>query len=148
MKRRDFHPNPLALLRPVPKAVRDQLMTRAYSALDAISRGQHPGESEWRDLADVCNVVETLTLTMRLLPPLTIACVETASESLREAAHRFSETQTVRVDGAGLTALRGLLEIYDQALQQLTEATMTKAFRETQRAVQQKLRDGAEAVTL
>lgn len=145
---RDHLPNPLARLMPVPRAVRDRLVLRAYTALEAIARGEHPGEQEWRDLADVINVLETLTLTMRRLPVLTMAYVETASESLRDAVKRFDSTQTVRVDGPGLAALRGALEIYEQAMATFTEAVMLEAFETTKRVIEQKLRDGAEAVTL
>jgi hypothetical protein len=148
MKRTHIHRNPLAMLMPVPKAVRDRLMTRAYSALDAIARGEHPGESEWRDLADVVNVVETLAIEMKSLPALALAYTETASQSLREAARRFNDTKTVRLDAAGLTALRGLLEIYGQCLETMTERHMERAFARTKEAIEQKLRDGAEAVTL
>jgi hypothetical protein len=142
------HRNPLARLMPVSKEVRDRLTLRAYSALEAIARGEHPGEEEWRDLADVCNVVETLTLDMRRLPALTLAYTETASESLRDAAHRFSDTRKIRVDGPGLASLRGLLEIYSQALEALTERVMEEAFARTKQVIEKKLRDGAEAVTV
>jgi hypothetical protein len=148
MKRAAVHRNPLARLMPVPKPVRDRLMTRAYSALDAIARGEHPGESEWRDLADVVNVIETLTVDLKRLPPLTLAYTETASQSLREAARRFIDTQTVRLDAAGLSALRGLLEIYQQCLETFTERQMEEAFQRTKECIEQHLRNGAEAVTL
>lgn len=148
MKRQTMQRNPLARLMPIRKEVREQLMLRAYSALEAITAGRHPGESEWRDLADVVNVVETLTVDLKRLPPLTLAHTETASQSLRDAARRFKDTNTVRLDAAGITALRSVLEIYDQCLGTFTERAMEEAFQRTKDVIEQMLRKGAEAVTL
>ena len=128
--------NPLAAMQPAPLAERERLMARFRSSLHTIAAGSHPGEEEWRDLSDAINTVETLALHQRKLlaeevMPTVTACIA----AMVGAANRFKAGQGMRLDGAGLEALRDVLAIYEQCLEGLTEREMALAQAETQRRV-------------
>lgn len=128
--------NPLAALRPAPKEQRDRVMGQFLSALDTMARGSHPGEEEWRSLSDAVNSVETLALHMGKLDPAEVMPTVTACiAAMVGAANRFKAGQGMRLDGAGLEALRDVLAIYAHRLEGLTEHEMSQAQAETQRRV-------------
>jgi hypothetical protein len=126
MKRRTHYPNPLAMLMPAPKSQRDALMLRFYSALEAISKGSAPGQEEWRDLADACNVLETLVEQKRL-PIEASEAIEKSISALHDAAIRYRQGKAIRLSATGLQALRDTLVMYEQCLALLTERQMHQA---------------------
>ena len=147
-KRSSYRPrvvlsDPLSLLRPAPKPQRDVVMARFLTALDAMARGDHPGEAEWRDLSDAINTVETLAL--HIDPPKLVAAevmplVNDAIAAMVGAAKRFKAGQRMGVDGPGLQALREVVAVYDKCLHHLTEHEMALAQQETERRIHAILR--------
>lgn len=137
--------DPLLLLRPAPKADADAVMLRFLTALETVAGGSHPGEAEWRDLADAINTVETLALTMhRLVPQEVMPTVNAAIAAMVGAANRYRAGGGMRVDGPGLVALRDVVGIYGQCLEELTGREMAMARAETIRRMQAVLRRRSE----
>lgn len=133
--------NPLAMMRPASQDQRDRVLMRFLSALDAMARGEYPGEAEWRDLSDAINTVETLAVTLRKLQPAeAMPLVNAAIAAMVGAAKRFKAGQGMRLDAAGLQALRDVVDVYRQCLEGLTEREMAQAQAETQRRVNLLLR--------
>lgn len=125
--------NPLAYIAPAPKADRDALMLRFNSALDALARQQHPGEEEWRLVADAINTVETLVDPMgRLLHDEVMPSVDRAIKGMGDAARRFREGKSMRLSADGLEAVRDVIAVYQQCLDGLTGAEMDEARHRTQ----------------
>lgn len=130
--------NPLTALSPMPKAKRDIVMGRFRSSLDTMARGSNPNAVEWRDMADLCNLVDTLALQMgRLIPEEVIPSVKAATESMKQAARRYRESDVMRLDAAGLEALRDVISIYEQCLEGLTQREIEQARAETERRVRE-----------
>ncbi|HEV6964618.1 hypothetical protein [Roseateles sp.] len=128
--------DPLSLLRPADPERRGKVLLQFYTALEAMARGEHPGEEEWRSLSDCVNTVETLALTLGKLDPAEVMpTVNAAIAGMVGAANRFKAGQGMRLDGPGLEALRDVVDIYRQALDGLTEREMAMAQAETQRRV-------------
>ena len=127
--------NPLLLIQPTPKAERDATMLRFYSALDAMTRGEHPGEEEWRDMSDAVNLVETLVDMGRLSAEQVMPTVHSAVDVMRKAAHRYFSGQAMRVDGPGLQSLREVLDVYGQCMERLTGYEIAKAAELTQERI-------------
>lgn len=145
--------NPLAAMQPAPKAVRESLIAGFRSSLLTMTNGKHPGEEEWRLLSDAINTVETMTLgdhpkliAAEVMPTVT-ACIA----GMVAAANRFKAGQGMRLDAAGIAALRDVIDIYEQCCEGLTEREMGQAQAETQRRVNWLLRNpkpGHTQVTL
>lgn len=129
--------NPLDLLVPAPATQATVTALRFRSALDMLARHQHPGEAEWRDLADVVNLVETLALEMNQFadPGPAMALVRLATADMSAAAERFKAGQGLRLSGVGLQAMRELVDLHEECLRTLTAAAMGKAKRLTEARV-------------
>ncbi|MGL4576997.1 MAG: hypothetical protein ACRCV9_19570 [Burkholderiaceae bacterium] len=144
--------DPLSILRPASKERADKVMLTFYTALDDISSGRSPGESEWRSLADAINTVETLTLHQRkLVKAEVMPTIQQATEAMVDAAKQFERAGVIRVSGPGLQALRDVVDIYGQCCEALTEREMALAQAETQRrvhALQRAKRPANEVVML
>jgi hypothetical protein len=144
-KRSNYRPksvisNPLTMLRPATKAEKDSVMLRFRSSLATLTTGKHPGGEEWRDMSDAINTVETLALGMgKLVPAEVMPDVNEAIASMVKAARRFQTGQGMRLDSAGLAALRNVLDVYEQCLDGLTAREMAVAQAETQRRVNELL---------
>lgn len=145
-KRSNYRPkpvmtNPLAAMRPAEPEARRRTMATFESAFMMMLCGQHPGEEDWRLLSDAVNTVETLALSQRkLVPAEVMPDVTAAIAGMVGAANRFKAGHGMRLDAAGITALRHVLDIYEQCLEGLTEREMAAAQAETQRRVNELLR--------
>lgn len=125
----------MRVLPPAPAAASALLMTRFRSALRMIEAGQHPGADEWRELADVINTLEMLVNMSELDHDEVMPCVDQAIKGMAEAAIRWRAGEPLRLDQAGLNAVRDALAIYEQCLAGLSGATMAQARRETDRRI-------------
>ena len=124
--------DPLSLLRPASPERSRGVMLAFLTALDEIARGKHPGEEEWRSLADCINTLETMVMMQMIGGELMMPTVNAAIEAMATAAKRYRAGQGMRLDGAGLDALRKVVDIYGQCLELLTERQMALAQQRTQ----------------
>jgi hypothetical protein len=145
-KRSSYRPrtlmtDPLLLLKPAPKSERDAVMLRFLTALETVASGDHPGEQEWRDLADAVNTVETLALKLgKLVPDEVMPVVNAAIAAMVLASRRYLAGQGMRVDGPGLQALRDVVAIYGECMERLTGREMAVARYETIKRMEALLR--------
>lgn len=132
---------PFTLTRKAPKEKADKVLLIFLTALETMARGEHPGEAEWRDLSDAVNTVETLAVGLRKLDEAEVMpLVHRAIGAMVGASSRFKAGQGMRLDGAGLQALRDVIDVYAQCLEGLTEHEMALAQAETQRRLNRVLR--------
>lgn len=133
--------DPLAKLAPALAAERKLLIGRYRSDLEAMARGQDPSIDDWRELSDVVNLVETLTLVQGLLDiDATMPAVRAATDGMVAAAARYRATGRFGLDGAGLQALREVVDIYEQAAAGFTRYVMTEASRLTRARISEALK--------
>jgi len=156
-KRSNYRPrmviaDPLSLLRPASKDRRDSVMREFLTALHELSNGRDPGVEEWRSLSDAINTVETLATRLENLDAKEVMpTVNAAIAGMVAASERFKAGKGMRLDAAGLDALRDVVSIYSQCLESLTEREMAVAQAETQRRVNEIYRrkeQGHEVVSL
>lgn len=141
--------NPLTFIKPLDRDQQRSLLLRAHTALNAMTTGQQAGPNEWRDLADVLNIIETMALHTGHLDIAQVGpSCEQVTQSMRAAQGRFKRGLGLRMDGLGLQALRLLLSIYGDALAVLTAHEVAGIIKETQRQVAKAARDNANVVAL
>lgn len=149
MKRQKIHRNPLARLMPVPREVRERFVLRAYTALESLISGKSGDDVEaWRDLADVVNVTETLSVHLKKLDAQAIVYTSQANKAMRESQQRYKEGKSLRLDYQGIESMRAVLQIYEQVLTHLTERQVEEAFQRTADEVRKLIKSGVEAVSL
>lgn len=110
------------------KASLDALQMRELSALEAITHG-HGGLQDWRDLADVINLCETAA-RMGIGPEALPACA-LAQDTLLDAAKRFEDTGKMGLTGAGIKALRDVIEYHHLQRQSIARSQYEQIIRKT-----------------
>jgi hypothetical protein len=123
--------NPLAPIMPMGKARATQCMLAFYTALGEIIAGRHPGRSEWRDLADVCNVVERLVRRGDYPADETMPLIDAASKGMKAAAHQFEDNGQMRLSIDSVLALQSLLKLHQEFLEVFPEREVLLVIAET-----------------
>jgi hypothetical protein len=119
--------DPLHRLQPAKPEQRMRVLARFGASIEQLAKGQMPSMAEWRELADMCNTLETLILHMRELDMQHLPDVTAAMLALLRAANRNKSHGKPALDGPGLEALRDCYSMYCQCAEELTEATMSRA---------------------
>lgn len=114
------------------------------SSLDTIARGQHPGKDEWQDMADVVNVLVTLKAQGRI--EVDGAEIERVEQAMVEAAGRYKAGRPLRMDGAGLVALQGLVHAWLELARTMTRAQLQRVRDDTDARVRAAVRSGKATV--
>lgn len=91
------------------KATLDALTMRILSALEAMTHGNGT-LADFRELVDLSNVCETAGLSG--LGPEVLPWCKKADDALKEAAYRFESSRVFGLSGAGIQAIRELVEYH------------------------------------
>jgi hypothetical protein len=106
----------------------NKLRLLELSALEAFAKGKAT-PTDWRSLADMLNVAETLALS-GVGPEVLQAC-ETAQNALAEAYRRHEELGKLGVTGPELQALRDLHEYHDLQRSSIPRSQYEQGIRDT-----------------
>lgn len=121
---------------PMPAAIRDSQLTRMWTALASLEREPQPTANDWRLCSDAVNLMESL---------VDMGVCEDVSGLLRDAvaalasagARHVDHGQPIRLSGAGMQAVRAVLEDYASAIEQIPHRTAVEAHRRTERRVRE-----------
>lgn len=115
---------------PMPLSSRVHQLTRMHQGLHAMIRGDEPRPDDWRVVSDAINIMETMVFrgTMQDEDGLIMKAIT----AMVGAAERSKSGQALRLDAKGIEVLRGLLEDYQFALENLPHRTMVTCHRETE----------------
>jgi len=127
--------NPLVLLQPAKREQQQKLLMRALSALESITQCREPSVEDWRDLSDIVNVVEVAADRGNLKHEEVMPSVNAAIEAMCEAHDRFNAGKPMRMSGAGINALRALIQVYAELLNGLTGFEMELLLSQTRALV-------------
>lgn len=118
---------------PMPAEKRRHQLTRMYGGLRAMETAPAPTRDDWRVVSDAVNLMETLVKDMRLCEDSS-GLLDDAVKAMAIAGARHVETGAAnRLDGAGIHAVRSVLEDYAAMLETLSARTMTECHRLTER---------------
>lgn len=115
---------------PMPAAKRLHQLTRMYNGLRAIEQDQEPSTDDWRVCSDAVNLMETLVEQKHVVDASGL--LQDAVTALAMAGRRHRTGGAIRLDGAGILAVRAVLEDYSAALEHLPHRTMVQAHRATE----------------
>lgn len=119
---------------PMPAEFRRHQLTRMWGGLASMETASAPTIDDWRVCSDAVNLMETLIEqgivedTEKLLPD--------AVAALALAGKRHQAGKQIRLDGAGIRAVRSLLENYAELLDVLPARVMIRCHRLTERRIQ------------
>lgn len=125
---------------PLPVEYRRHQLTRMYEGLAAMEQGDRPTTDDWRVVSDAVNMMETLIETMQMCEDESGLLMD-AITALAMAGRRNLAGAAIRLDGAGIQAVRAVLEDYSALLDLLSARTMIRCHRLTEKRLHE-LMDG------
>jgi hypothetical protein len=111
-------------LLPLPAAERLRRGLRVFTALHEMSLGRARSE-EWRDLADVLNIVKALCALGKLDAHRYSPQLKCVMDGMIEASH--CANGQIRMGAAELVALREMVTVYDDAIGRFAAQTISVA---------------------
>lgn len=115
----------------LPADHRRHQLTRMYDGLAALEKSPEPNMANWQVVSDAVNLMETLTVEMQLCED-TSGLLMDAITALAMAGRRNLAGGAIRLDGAGIQAVRAILEDYAAMLDVLPARTMIRCHRLTE----------------
>ena len=128
---------------PLGEELRRHQLTRMHQGLEAMEKSPEPTTDDWRVVSDAVNIMETL-VTQGFWKDCSGDIVEIndnagllndAVTALAMAGKRHKAGGNIRMDGAGIQAVRAVLEDYGDLLEVLPARTMIQAHRDTEKRI-------------
>ncbi len=120
--------------RPMKESARVHQLTRMWGGLAALETAETPTQADWIAVSDAVNMMETL-VEMGFAEDKD-NLIEEAVLILKATAERYKNGTQLRLTGAGIQLIRGLLEDYAYLTENLDERTMVHAHRKTEMRIQ------------
>ena len=122
----------------LPQDWRTYQLTRMYEGLAAMEKAPTPTTDDWRVVSDAVNLMETLIETMKVCED-TSGLLMDAITAMAMAGKRNMAGGAIRLDGAGIQAVRAVLEDYAALLDILPARTMIRCHRLTEKRLHELL---------
>lgn len=120
--------------RPMKDSSRVHQLTRMWGGLAALETADKPTQADWIAVSDAVNMMETLVEMGFAKDDDNM--IEEAVLTLKATAERYKEGGQLRLTGAGIQLLRGVLEDYTYLTENVDERTMVHAHRKTEMRIQ------------
>jgi hypothetical protein len=117
---------------PLPAEYRRHQLLRMYQGLASMEKSQNPTTEDWRVCSDGINLMETLIKTMQVCEDNSGLLMD-AITAMAMAGRRNLAGNAIRLDGAGIQAVRAILEDYAALLDVLPARTMIRCHRLTEK---------------
>lgn len=119
---------------PMPQTKAQHQLLRMYQALRALETAPAPTPEDWRVVSDAVNLMETLVEMGHAIDASGL--LRDAVAAMAVAGVRYVEHgQPIRLDGAGIQAVRGVLQDYAEALAELPARVMVETHRLTEQRI-------------
>jgi hypothetical protein len=122
----------------LPQDWRTYQLTRMYEGLAAMEKSPTPTTDDWRVVSDAVNLMETLIVDMQVCED-TSGLLMDAITAMAMAGKRNMAGGAIRLDGAGIQAVRAVLEDYAALLDMLPARTMIRCHRLTEKRIHELL---------
>jgi hypothetical protein len=123
---------------PLPVAWKTYQLTRMYEGLAAMEKAPSPTTDDWRVVSDAVNLMETLIETMQVCEDSSGLLMD-AITAMAHAGRRNTAGGAIRLDGAGIQAVRAVLEDYAALLDVLPARAMIRCHRLTEKRLHELL---------
>jgi len=121
-------------MEPMSEKQRRHQLIRMWSGLAALETSAEPTRDDWAVCSDAVNLMETLIEGGRVDDSNNL--LFDAIRALAEAGQRSFAGKPIRLDGAGIQAVRAILEDYSMVLESLPARTMIHCHRLTEQRLQ------------
>lgn len=114
---------------PMPTTDRINYLTKMYEALNSLETSDRPNKEDWLLCSDAVNHMETF-IEMKVCTD-DEGLLQDATHALVKAQRRHLEGFPIRLDGAGIIAVRSLIQDYAECLKLLPHRTVINCHRRT-----------------
>ena len=128
---------------PMNEKQRRHQLTRMWSGLSALETSDEPTKDDWAVCSDAVNLMETLIEGGRVVDENNL--LFDAIRALAEAGQRSFAGKSIRLNGAGIQAVRAILEDYSMVLESLPARTMIHCHRLTEKRLYQIMKGKTQA---
>jgi hypothetical protein len=111
----------------LPQDWRTYQLTRMYEGLAAMEKAPTPTTDDWRVVSDAVNLMETLIVDMKVCED-TSGLLMDAITAMAMAGKRNMAGGAIRLDGAGIQAVRAVLEDYAALLKPILSGKADAVF--------------------
>lgn len=116
--------------KPTPEFKRNYQLTRMWQGLHELETAHAPTINDWTVVSDAINMMETLQVMGWVAD--TDDMLTDAMKAMTEAGKRHQDGHALRLTGQGMQTIRGILEDYASAVEQLSYRVMVVAHRKTE----------------
>jgi len=121
-------------IEPLPVEFRRHQLTRMYEGLHTMETAPMPSTEDWRVVSDAVNLMETLIKEMAICEDGNGLLMD-AITALALAGRRNLAGGAIRLDGAGIQAVRAILSDYAELLDVLPARVMIRCHRLTEKRI-------------
>lgn len=119
---------------PLVAEKRQYQLLRMYGGLRSLETAPQPSTEDWRVVSDAVNLMETLILEMKVCED-TSGLLMDAITAMAKAGQRNLAGGAIRLDGAGMQAVRAVLRDYSEVLDAVSARTMVRCHRLTEKRI-------------
>ncbi len=135
---------------PMPREQRERQLLAMWSGLASLETALQPRAEDWRIVSDAVNLLQTFVEMGECQD--SSGLLTDAVTAVGAAGHRALSGQALRLDGAGMQAVRAVLEDYAAVLEALPERTVLRAHRLTEQRIigilTRRRSDGAQVIAV
>lgn len=118
---------------PLPIEKRMFQLQVMWDSLDRLQTAPNPTKDDWKAVANAINMMEALRDLGAVEDPENL--IDDAKQAMGTAGVRSLDGKPIRLDGRGLTLIRGILEDYCDALEALPARTVISAHRYAEKRI-------------
>jgi hypothetical protein len=118
---------------PLPIEKRMFQLQVMWDALESLQTAPNPTKDDWKAVASAINMMEALRDLGAVEDPENL--IDDAKQSMGNAGMRSLDGKPIRLDGKGLTLIKGVLEDYCDALEALPARTVISAHRYAEKRI-------------
>jgi hypothetical protein len=119
---------------PMPEKSSTYILTKVYQGLAAIEKEPEPTLEDWQACSDAINMTETLVLEMRVCEDRS-GLLQDCINAMALAGKRYLAGASIRLDGAGIQAVRAVVEDFAYLITTLPHRTMVTCHRLTEKRI-------------
>jgi hypothetical protein len=120
--------------KPMKDSARVHQLTRMWGGLAAMETAENPTQQDWIAVSDAINMMETLVEMGYAKDDDNL--IAEAVLAMKAVTDRYKKGNPLRLTGAGIQLIRGILEDYSSIIELIDERTMVHAHRKTEMRIQ------------
>jgi hypothetical protein len=134
---------------PMPSFMRNENMDLLNKCIKSITEGDNPTPDDWRWICDCIHIMNELVHAG--IAQDEYKTIDCAVKAMQDTARRASEGKPIRLDGYAIMVIKGVIEDYQTALEEVPHRTIVQCRRAVEKQAWEArhgMRKGESAVSI